>query len=277
MPTLESASAVHCTTVVDRREPAPGILVLGLYAPELVRVTRPGQFVMIVPPTGQRAATALAVYEAEGDRASVLFVVCGSRTRELAELNIGRPLDLFGPLGNGFDLSGRPQNVAMVAGGVGLASLWLAAQSILSSGGRVRLYYGAHTKKMLADVQRFSDAGCSVQCATDDGSYGYHGYVTKMLDDSTDRPELILGCGPSPMLRALGAAAENLHVVAQLSLEETFACGVGACWGCVVPIDRNSAQAPTWPQSGNSDSATDFVYARICKEGPVFRSNELRW
>lgn len=277
MPTLEPASAVHCTTVVDRREPAPGILVLGLYAPQLVRVTRPGQFVMIVPPSGQRAATALAVYEAEGDRASVFFIVCGNRTRELADLHMGTPLDLFGPLGNGFDLSWRPQNVAMVAGGVGLASLWLAARAILSFGGRVRLYYGARTKKLLADAQRFSEAGCTVHCATDDGSYGYHGNVTQMLEDSTDRPELILGCGPSPMLRALAAVTVKLHIVAQLSLEETFACGVGACWGCVVPIDRNSAQAPKWPQLGNSNSATDHVYARICKEGPVFRSDELRW
>ena len=277
MPTLGPFSMVHCTTVVDRREPAPGIVVLGLHAPELVSVTRPGNFVMVVPPAGERAAIALAVYEAQGERVSVLFVVCGSRTRELADLHIGGFLDLFGPLGNGFDLSSKPQNVAIVAGGVGLASVWLAAQAIISSGGRVRLYYGARTRELLADARRFAHAGCSVQCATDDGSYGYHGYATRLLEDSDDAPELILGCGPSPMLRSLATVASNIGVVAQLSLEETFACGVGACWGCVVPIDRNSAQAPRWPQSSNSKSVPDYVYARICKEGPVFRSDELRW
>ncbi len=276
MTTLECASTVHSTILLDRREPAPGIVVLGLHAPELVRVTRPGQFVMVIPPTGERAATALAVYEAQDDRASVFFVVCGSRTRELAELHIGARLDLFGPLGNGFDLSAKPRTVALVAGGVGLASLWLAAQAILAFGGHVRLFYGARNKELLADAQRFSHAGCSVQCATDDGSYGYHGYVTQLLDKCADVQEAILGCGPSPMLRALGKVAAKLGVVAQLSLEETFACGVGACWGCVVPIDRNSAQAPK-SQPDVCGSATGHVYARICKEGPVFKSDELRW
>ncbi|MDQ6931639.1 MAG: dihydroorotate dehydrogenase electron transfer subunit [Candidatus Eremiobacteraeota bacterium] len=274
MTTLECASTVHSTILLDRREPAPGIVVLGLHAPGLVRVTRPGQFVMVIPPTGESAATALAVYEAQGDRASIFFVLCGSRTRELAGLHIGARLDLFGPLGNGFDLSFKTHDVALVAGGVGIASLWLAAEAIMAAGGRVRLYYGARTKGLLADSRRFSDAGCSVQCATDDGSYGYHGYVTQLLDSCTDVPQAILGCGPSPMLRALAKVAAKFRVVAQLSLEETFACGVGACWGCVVPLDRNSAQAPN---SQPDDSASGHVYARICKEGPVFRSDELRW
>ncbi|MDP9110401.1 MAG: hypothetical protein M3M96_02040, partial [Candidatus Eremiobacteraeota bacterium] len=60
-----------------------------------------------------------------------------------------------------------------------------------------------------------------------------------------------------------------------LSLEETFACGVGGCWGCVVPIDRSSAQAPAFP--GADAGGSDIVLARICKEGPVFWSDELRW
>ena len=62
---------------------------------------------------------------------------------------------------------------------------------------------------------------------------------------------------------------------AQLSLEETFACGVGGCWGCVVPLDRASAQAPGFP--GSDAGGSDVVHARICKEGPVFWAHELRW
>jgi dihydroorotate dehydrogenase electron transfer subunit len=77
------------------------------------------------------------------------------------------------------------------------------------------------------------------------------------------------------MLRAVGRIAGDRGVRAQLSLEETFACGVGGCWGCVVPLARTSAQAPSFPPA--SQGGSDVVYARICKEGPVFFNDELRW
>ena len=274
MPTTESFAAVHATTVLDRTELAPGVVLLGLYAPHLVRVTRPGQFVMAVPPAGERCATALGIYEASEERASILFFVCGPRTRELAQVGVGEHLSVTGPLGNGFDLGGA-RNVAIVAGGVGIASVLLAAKAALYGGARVRLYYGARTEALLVERETFAAAGCEVLCATDDGSFGQCGYVTELLAQTRDVPDLILACGPSPMLRATAAVAKRNGVRAQLSLEETFACGVGGCWGCVIPLDRASAQAPAFP--GADAGGSDVVFARICKEGPVFWSDELRW
>ena len=232
---------------------------------------------MVVPPSGEQAAVALGVYEAEGERASFMLAVCGPRTRELAELAVGATIDLFGPLGNGFDLSRTYEQVAIVAGGVGIASVLLAAQALLAGSARVRLYYGARTKALLADAQKFTAAGCSVHCATDDGSFGHAGFITDLLAQSDEVPELILACGPSPMLRAVARVAAKRRVPAQLSLEEAFACGVGACWGCVVPIERSSAQAPRFPHLSTDGNRADPVYARICKEGPVFWAHELRW
>ncbi|MBD5656617.1 MAG: hypothetical protein IAI50_15770 [Candidatus Eremiobacteraeota bacterium] len=112
--------------------------------------------------------------------------------------------------------------------------------------------------------------------ATDDGSLGAHGFVTRILARDGTRHTGIAACGPSPMLRAVGQVAENFHIRAQLSLEETFACGVGACWGCVVPLDRASAQAPPFPDVEPGETR-DYVHARICKEGPVFWAHELKW
>ncbi|MDQ2680133.1 MAG: hypothetical protein M3Y21_03800 [Candidatus Eremiobacteraeota bacterium] len=266
---------MHSTIVLDRCELSPGIILLGLHAPQLARVTFPGHFLMAIPPSGERAATALGIYEAHGDRVSILFVECGSRTRELAELHVGGRLDVIAPLGNGFDLSGDSRDVAIVAGGVGIASLLLPALALLARDARVRLYYGARTQALLVECDRFADSGCEVWCATDDGSRGHHGYVTDLLAQTTELPDLILGCGPTPMLRTLAEVAAQRHVPAQLSLEETFACGVGGCWGCVVPLDRRSAQAPKFPDAPPAEA--DFVYARICKEGPVFLAHELRW
>jgi dihydroorotate dehydrogenase electron transfer subunit len=276
MPALASSPSVHACTVIDRREAAPGIVVLVLDAPDLARAARPGQFVMATPPGGERVATALGIYEAEADRISLMIVTCGYRTRELANLAPGSALVLSGPLGNGFFLDDEVHDVALVAGGVGIAPLFLPARVLRARGVAVDLYYGARSSEALVDAQKFEALGVRVTLATDDGSRGHNGYVTDALLQSGRRHGLLLACGPSPMLRAAGRAAERLGVRAQLSLEETFACGVGACWGCVVPLDRDSAQAPFFPEAEQGETR-DYVHARICKEGPVFWAHELRW
>jgi len=275
MPTVSSTAAIHVATVTERRELAPNVILLEFDAPALARVTAPGQFVMVVPPSGQLAATALGIYEADDRRFSILFFVVGPRTRELAEVRPGETLSFFGPLGNGFFISNGMRDVAIVAGGVGIASVLLPAQALVRAGARVRLYYGARTEALLVESERFRSEGCEVIVSTDDGSAGHHGYITEVLGNEKDRPQHILACGPSPMLRAVARVASELDIPAQLSLEETFACGVGGCWGCVVPLVGTSAQAPSFPPAVQGGS--DVVYARICKEGPVFWAHELRW
>lgn len=266
--------AVHEVVVTDATQLASGVFLLGFHAPALARVTQPGQFLMAIPPGGERAAVALGIYEAQGERASILFFVCGPRTRELAELRTGDHFAVTGPLGNGFTF-GNAADVAIVAGGVGIASVLLPALALVRSGKRVRLFYGARTAELLVEKERFEREGCEVLCATDDGSFGRRGFITEALACAQHKPDLILACGPSPMLRATATVAQELGVPAQLSLEEIFACGVGGCWGCVVPLDRVSAQAPGFP--GSDAGGSDVVYARICKEGPVFWAHELRW
>jgi dihydroorotate dehydrogenase electron transfer subunit len=274
MAVLDLHPRVRVGTIVERRDPAPGVVSLTLEGAGIADGVIPGQYFMAIPPSMQAAATALAVYEAEGKRASILFFAMGPRTRELARLQIGDALSVTGPLGNGFDCSVPSRDASIVAGGVGIASVWLCAQRLLQRGIRVRLFYGARTAALLVDARRFEQLGCEVVVATDDGSAGMHGFVTAALERAVP-PETIYACGPSPMLRAVGAVASRWNVRAQLSLEETFGCGVGGCWGCVVPLDRCSAQAPSFPPAAQGGS--DVVFARVCKEGPVFWSDELRW
>lgn len=274
MQSALDAPSIHSTVVLDRRQPAPGIVVLGLEAPDLAASVKPGHFLMALPPASMQAATALGIYEAEGSRVSVMLIIAGPRTAELAALAPGDRLDVLAPLGNGFFMDELPASVAIVAGGVGLASVLLAARACVARGSRTTLLYGARTKAALVDVDLFERHGASVRCATDDGSHGHHGVVTELLA-RTERPGLVLACGPTPMLRAVARAASELDVRAQLSLEETFGCGVGACWGCVVPLDPASRQAPSFPPG--SGEQRPYVNARVCKEGPVFWAHELRW
>jgi dihydroorotate dehydrogenase electron transfer subunit len=274
MSLLDLHPRIHETTVLESCELAQGVTLLRLHAPQLAAAVRPGQFVMAIPPSGESAATALAVYDVSGKHASILFFTTGKRTRELADLTEGARLDVVGALGNGFDCTGSERDVAIVAGGVGIASVWLCAQALLARGARVRLFYGARTAQLLVEAERFAEAGCELILTTDDGTRGERGFVTDALRRATP-PEAIFACGPSPMLRSVGRIANELGVRAQLSLEETFGCGVGGCWGCVVPLTAQSDQAPNFPPAQRGGS--DVVYARVCKEGPVFLADELRW
>ena len=266
---------VHRTVVRNRRDAAPGIAILEVEAPQL-RAVQPGQFAMVVPPRGELPATALGIYDVFTGGIALMVVVVGPRTRELAQLASGAELTLLAPLGNGFDVSALGDDVALIAGGVGLASLLLPARAILERGARATLYYGARTETALVDADKFRTLGIAVNAATDDGSCGHRGYVTDAFAGDAARYSGIAACGPSPMLRAVGRIAARHGVRAQLSLEETFACGVGACWGCVVPLSRASAQAPPFPAPPPEDPRA-YVHARICKEGPVFWAHELQW
>ncbi|HUY11739.1 MAG TPA: hypothetical protein VMV73_05715 [Candidatus Dormibacteraeota bacterium] len=267
-------SSVVRTRVLDRAEVATDVILLGLHAPALVREARPGHFSMALLPGGRAAGVALGIYEAFEERCSLLFFLCGERTKRLAELRVGEELDLVAPLGNGFDCSGTGRDVAIVAGGVGIASVLLAAQELRARGARVRLFYGARSAERLVEAERFAAEGCELELATDDGSRGFHGVVTELLARS-DAPDSILACGPTPMLRAVGTYAQERGIPAQLSLEEAFGCGVGGCWGCVVPLARTSTQAPRFP--GSECDGSDVVHARVCVEGPVFLAQDLRW
>jgi dihydroorotate dehydrogenase electron transfer subunit len=258
------------TAVTDRREAAPGIVVVGLLAPQLTALTRPGQYVMAIPPYDGAAAVALGIFEAQGKRASLLFFVTGKRTEALSRLVPGDTLSLFGPLGNGFSLDSL-HDVAIVAGGVGIASVLLPAVELRRRGARVRLFYGARTGELLVERERFARVGCEICVATEDGSEGNRGFVTDALR-AADVAGEILACGPTAMLRATAEIARERGVRAQLALEETFGCGVGGCWGCVVPVAQSSPQAPPFPERRDG-----IVYARICREGPVFYAEDLRW
>jgi dihydroorotate dehydrogenase electron transfer subunit len=264
------AARVHVASVAHRNQAAPDIVALDLIAPELAALTRPGQYVMAIPPLDDAAAVALGVHDAREGGIRLLFFVTGPRTKALSLLAGGDALSLFGPLGNGFSLESL-HDVAIVAGGVGIASVLLAARELRANGARVRLFYGARTVQRLVEREPFVRAGCEIVVATEDGSEGTRGFVTDALQASA-MPQQILACGPTAMLRAVAAIAREWNVPAQLALEETFGCGVGACWGCVVPVAQNARAAPAFPPMSDG-----VVYARVCREGPIFSAEDLRW
>src|SRR5262249_13798592 len=152
-------------------------------------------------------------------------------------------VEVWGPLGNGFpDLSGR-EAVALVAGGIGQTPFLAYLRELLGQRGyggrparravrRVALFFGGRSAELAAGVEDFRRAGAVVHLASDDGSLGFRGFVTQLLERH-DPPDHLVGCGPEPMLQALTVLARRWNVPCHLSLETPMACGIGICFSCV--------------------------------------------
>jgi dihydroorotate dehydrogenase electron transfer subunit len=239
---------------------------------ELASSIRPGQFVMLRLPgtTDPLLARPFALFDTVLDPPGIdiVYLVVGKMTGHLAQLRPGDRLEVWGPLGNGFPELNADQ-VTFVAGGIGQTPFLAYARELLGTRGygglpakqrakKVTLYYGVRNKELAAGVDEFLASGCEVRLATDDGSAGFHGFVTQLL--TKDRPPgPFVGCGPEPMLHALAKLTNGWGAKCYLSLETPMACGFGACFSCVTKVK----------------TATGWDYRRVCVDGPVFDAADL--
>ena len=265
--------------VTENRPLAKNTYLIRLHAPELAQAIRPGQFVMIRLPgsTDPLLGRPFALYDTvldERGRPSgidVVYLVVGKMTSLLAELEVGEPLDVWGPLGNGFPDSTGDGHVALVAGGIGQTPFLAHIRELLGTRGyggmapkrrveKVSIYYGVRSADLAAGVDDFRNAGATVHLASNDGSVGYHGFVTDLLA-THDAPHHLFGCGPEPMLHALEIQAERRGIPCHLSLETPMACGIGICFSCVTPVKTEGG----------------WDYKRVCVDGPVFDAKCLQW
>lgn len=235
---------------------------------------RPSQFFMVRrgDGLGPLLARPFSLYlrqrDARGDVLSFLLKVMGPGTRALAELTPGAPVDLVGPLGNGFPAVSRGERLACVAGGVGIATFPLVFGEALARGcdpADLTLCFGAAQRALLYEAERYQDYGIRVLLATDDGSEGLRGTALDLLRAECARPEgkphKVFVCGPERMLEAVARFCGEQGIGAWLSLETRMGCGTGVCNACAVPVRPESNGG--WP------------VAKACREGPVFAARDL--
>lgn len=190
----------------------------------------------------------------------ILYRVVGKATKILKGKKPGDVMEVLGPLGNGFpqDIK-KDARMIFAAGGMGVAPILALAD--IFSGRKPHLFYGARTEKELLCIDEFRALGIDPVISTDDGSSGKMGNIVNDIGDflNTNPSDdyIIYSCGPKPMFAALAGLAGKYKIFAFMSLEENMACGIGTCLGCVVQT-RNG-------------------YKRVCKEGPVFSSEEIIW
>ena len=278
----ESAPVVEVTALLG------GHCRLRLGAPSIAASVRPGQFVNVRPPLDiALLRRPLGVYRTAGDTdIELLFKVVGKGTAALARVRPGDELDVIGPLGNGFDLSGElPDTAVLVAGGFGIAPLFPLALALRGKVKRAYLFVGteedlpletADSSMHLSFVDRdvnvtltdFEELGAAARVASLRKRPGFfHGVVTELLEKLLHHPEplgkaKVYACGPWAMLKKTAAAAAEHNVPCDVLLEERMGCGIGACMSCAVRLKDDNGQPG---------------YARACLEGPVFDAATVDW
>lgn len=251
-------------SVLSNVDVAPDYLQMDFSWPEGVRPPVPGEFLTIRVTRGPspllRRPFGISAYTPSRGIASMIYWRRGPATRILAGYESGDMLDVMAPLGVGFTPPPKGTAAVLVAGGIGVGPILFFANELARAGREVAMLIGARSANRIPQIDIHGDV--KVHRASDDGSIGFHGTAIELLETilvGSPGPRAVYLCGPNPMLKAGHECALRHGLTAWVSMEQTMGCGVGACMGCAVRVHG--------PEE----------YARVCTEGPVFRSTEIVW
>lgn len=245
--------------IIGKRNPAADIYDLTVLCPEVARAARCGQFVNVYV-KGHTLRRPISICEIDRDRGTVriVFQVRGKGTRIMSGFNEGDMIDIVAPLGGrGFTLSDTGRAV-IIGGGIGTPPMLEAAKFY---GERAAVITGFRIASAVILQEDFRKTGAKVLLCTDDGSAGEKGFVTDLLKGELagGKPDIIIACGPMPMLKGVAAIAGENHIPCEVSLEERMGCGVGGCLVCACRTVKDGQE----------------IFAHVCKDGPVFPSEEV--
>lgn len=241
----------YIATIVTNEPIAENIYAVTLDVGERVKV-RCGQFGNLAVGGSHLLRRPIAICKAENSQVTFCYQIKGEGTKILKSMAPGTRLNVLMPLGNGFFIEENEQKVALVGGGVGTFPL-ISVLRQYGDSKTISAYIGYRNKNAVCGVEEFEKASKFV-AVTDDGSYGEKMNAVQAFEKDLqegNRPDVVLACGPTPMLRALKALVEKQGLTCYVSLEERMGCGIGACVVCVC-------------------EKTNGARARVCKDGPVF-------
>jgi dihydroorotate dehydrogenase electron transfer subunit len=246
----------YVASVVENKKIAENVYEITFETQESVPV-RAGQFGDIAVGGTHLLRRPIAICKVEGDEVTYCYQIKGEGTKELKTMGAGTRVNVLMPLGNGFYVPENEQKVALVGGGVGIFPL-ISVLREYAGKKEIKAFMGFRNKNAVCGLDEFEKADEFVG-VTDDGSFGEKMNSVQAFKAALDKgyaPDVVLSCGPTPMLRALKKLVEEKGIACYVSLEERMGCGIGACLVCVC-------------------SLTNGERARVCKDGPVFNVKDV--
>lgn len=245
--------------ILEKEVLAKGIKRIKVKAPMIANKTKAGNFIILrIDEKGERIPLTVADYDRETGIISIIFQEVGYTTKQLGSLKVGDQIkDIVGPLGKHIELEGY-KKVVCLGGGSGTALLYPKVKAFYNKGAEVIAITGARTKDLVILEDELSEVSNKLYIATDDGSYGHHGFVTDILKDLLEDDQeidLVVAIGPVPMMKAVADMTAGYKVKTIVSLNSLMVDGTGMCGGCRVTVG----------------SETKFT----CVDGPAFDGHQV--
>lgn len=254
------AKALESARVTSQIRLAEGVYSMWIETRQMAEQATPGQFLSIYLKDSSKLLPrpiSICEVDKENGRLRIVYRILGSGTEEFSHYKEGDLVEIMGPLGNGFPLeAGAGKKAFLIGGGIGIPPMLELAKQ-LACEKQIILGY----RDSLFLNEEFLPYGDTF-IATEDGGQGTKGNVLNAIEEHQLKADVIYACGPTPMLKAIKAYALEHKIECYLSLEERMACGIGACLACVC-------------KSTDVDDHSKVKNKRVCKDGPVFRAEEV--
>lgn len=242
---------------------AAAIYKMSIASEYVAQNAEPGQFVNVKCSEGINALLRRPISICSVDRVNnsfdIVFQIKGIGTEYLSQKTIGSTVDIIAPLGKPFTISEQYKKVAVVGGGIGIFPLLYLLKEVEAV--KKDAFLGFRNKDFIVLKEEFESSCDELHISTDDGSMGYNGLVTDELIKKLEKEQydIIYTCGPMPMIKKVIEIAKSAGVKCQVSLEQRMGCGIGACLVCACKTKLGD----------------DWEYSHVCKDGPIFWSDEV--
>ena len=229
-------------SILDARLLASAVKQFTIAAPEIAKKRKPGQFIVLrINEEGERIPLTIADADPKAGTITLIFQELGKSTEQLGKLKSGETIsDLIGPLGVPTHIE-KFGTVVCIGGGIGIAPVYPIAKGMREAGNRVISIIGARTKNLLILEEEMAKVSHSLKVSTDDGSYGYHGFVSDILQNLIDEGtniDLAVAIGPVHMMRVICNVTRNQKIKTVVSLNPIMVDATG----CAAPVGLRWAE-----------------------------------
>jgi ferredoxin/flavodoxin---NADP+ reductase len=247
------------SNIIEKADLSANVVRMVITAPVIAQKRKAGQFIILkIDEKGERIPLTIVDSDERAGTITIIFQVVGKTTARLAAMRVGEVIqDLQGPLGSPSEIA-KYGRVVCIGGGVGVGVVYPLAAALKKAGNEVISIIGSRTKELLILEKEMAAISDRLIVATDDGSYGFHGFVSQVLQqmiDNGERIDRVYAIGPVPMMKVISDVTRPRGIKTIVSLNSIMVDATGMCGACRVAVGGK----------------TKFA----CVDGPEFDGHEV--